>query len=139
MARIFEPTAEQEAGYAEWVASRPEAIRAVAERLNPWTLYRMEPTGQRVTVVSLAESEEERGRVTLTVSVSSEFNLTMFDRNVFGVDPNSLTPCDLPDSDEPLGAMFTPTQVDENIDALRVMVRPDLWEMDDTGTARRRQ
>lgn len=36
MARIFEPTPEQEAGLAEWLATRPPRIRAVAERFPPW-------------------------------------------------------------------------------------------------------
>lgn len=138
MARIMEPTPEQEQGYREWVASRPDMVRAVAERFEPWSLYRMKPHGQRVTVVSFGE--EEDGRVTLTVSVSGDFNLTMFDRQVFGVDPDDLEPCELPGEDVPVGAMMSPDQAWESMDELRLMVRPDLWTRDpNTGKAVRKQ
>jgi hypothetical protein len=47
MARISEPTAKEEAEWKEWVASRPAAVRAIAERFDPWTLYRMKSSGFR--------------------------------------------------------------------------------------------
>lgn len=99
--RINEPTPEQEVGYREWLASRPPHVRAVAEQFEPWSLYRLKPTGQRVTIVSFGEAQDNS--VTLTVLVSADFNLVMFERQVFGIKPDDLEPCDLPSVDEPTG------------------------------------
>lgn len=137
MARLMEPTEEQLTGYREWVASRPEHVRIVAEKFEPWSLYRLKSSGHRVTIVSFGEQED--GGVTLTVCVSGEFNFVMFDRNVFGIKPEDLEPCELPAPNEVTGAMMTPEQVDDNIDALRLMARPDLWVADEDGKAVRRQ
>ena len=136
MARLQEVTPEQEAAWKEWVAERPPNVRAVAERFDPWTLYRLKPTGQRVTFYSLGEHDD--GSVTLTVNITGQFNAIMFDRQVFGIDPDDLEPCDPPSESEPLGTMLTGEQVDENIDALRVMIRPDLFVMGEDGKATRK-
>ena len=119
MARIMEPTPEQLDGYRAWVASRPPNVRAVAERFEPWGLYRLKPTGPRVIVLSFGE--EEDGRVTLTVHVSAEYNFTLFERNVFGINPDDLEPCDLPSDDEVTGAVLTHDEGTEYIDGLRAM------------------
>jgi hypothetical protein len=132
MARFKEPTPEQEQGWKEWVASRPDRVRAVAERFEPWTLYRLKTTGDRVTILGFSEGDP----ITMDVSITGEFNLIMFDRRVFGIDPNDLEPCDLPNVNEPVGAMMSAEQVD--IDALRMMVHSDLWEMDDDGKTHRK-
>lgn len=116
--RFIEPTPEQEAGYREWVASRPEAVRLVAERFEPWSLYRLNGK-QRVTIVSFGEQAD--GGVSLTVRVSGDFNAVMFERDVFGINPDDLEPCDLPAPDEHTGALLTYDEVDENIDAIRAM------------------
>lgn len=91
MARIYDPTPQQEASWRKWVADRPLCVRAVAERFQPWNLYRMKDTGHRVTLVSFGEDG------TMRVFVSAKFNLVAFERQVFGVDPDSLEECDLPD------------------------------------------
>lgn len=132
MARWTEPTVEQEQGYLEWVASRPDVVRVIAERFDPWTLYRMKSTGSRVTLASFNEDG------TVRVDVSADFNFTLFERSVFGVDPDDLEPCELPSPHELTGAVLTASQVDANIDVLRVAVRPDLWVMGDDGKASRR-
>ncbi len=110
MARLTQPTAEEEAEWVEWIASRSDPVRVVAEKFDPWTLYRMKSTGRRCTLVSIFEDG------TLNVSVTGEFNAVMFDREVFGVDPNDLEPCERPSADEPTGTMLSPEQVDENAD-----------------------
>jgi hypothetical protein len=132
----MEPTVEQEAGYREWVASRPDAVRIVAERFDPWSLYRIKSSNHKVTIVSFGVKDD--GEVSLTVNVGAQFNLVMFERNVFGIDPDDLEPCDVPSEDEPAGAMLTQGQVEGNIDALRVMARPDLWVMEEHGKAIRK-
>jgi hypothetical protein len=104
-----EPTAEQEAGWAAWVASRPPVVRAVAERFFPWKLYRLKSSGHRVTIHSFDEPEGETP-VTLKVIVSGEFNLVAFERTVFGIAPDDLEECDLPDPDEPVGSADIPPE-----------------------------
>jgi hypothetical protein len=138
MANIFEPTAEQQAQWAEWVSSRPANVRAVAERFNPWTLYRMKSTGQRVTVYSFQEHKDGTGTVTLTVNITGQFNVLIHDRQVFGIDPADLEPCELPKPEEIVGTLLTPEEAESNLDALRVMVRPDLWELNEKGEAVRK-
>jgi len=132
MARLFEPTKAQLAHWRKWVKSRPPAVRAVAERFDPWSLYRLKSSGHRVTIYSFS------GDGTLTVNVTGQFNAVMFDRQVFGIAPDDLEPCEPPAPDEAVGTLMTPEDVDANRDALRVMVRPDLWVMNDDGTARRK-
>lgn len=131
MARFTEPTLAQERKWRTWVAARPEAVRKIAERFEPWSLYRMKD-GSRVTIVSFAEDG------TVTVSLRGKYNAILFERSVFGVNPDELIPCDLPGPEEPVGAAMTDSDVVENIDDLRVMIRPDLWELGPDGKARRR-
>lgn len=133
MSRISEPTAEQETSWKEWVAERPDTVRAVAERFDPWSLYRMKSTGQRVTLHSIFEDG------TVSVNISADYNFVLHERNVFGIDPNDLEPCEIPPPDEFVGSVLTSYQVEENIDVLRVLIFPDLFVMGDDGTAKRKQ
>lgn len=116
MANWFEPTKRQMAAWRKWVALRPPAIRAVAENFQPWGLYRMADTGSRVTIRSFDESDP----VTVTVNVLGEFNLVAFERFVFGVNPEDLTPCDLPTPGDPVGVMMSEEEADEFIDSVRL-------------------
>jgi len=84
----WEPNAEQLAEWEEWCDSRPTKVAEVARRLVPWKLYQMRSTGQRVVIVHY--DEEESGEVSLSVDVSGAYNFLMFDRQVFGVDPDDL-------------------------------------------------
>jgi len=97
--RYAEPTNEQLAAWKAWLAERPENVRCIGERLDPWTLYRMKSTNQRVTIAAIAEN------ATVRVNVTGEFNLIGFERSVFGVDPDDLVECDLPGDDEDLGTL----------------------------------
>jgi hypothetical protein len=133
MARVTEPSDEDIREWLKWVEERPEPVKSIAKRFDPWSLYRFRDGGQRATLVSISENG------TVTVRVTGEFNIVMFDRDVFGVNPDDLEPCDLPGPDEVLGTWMTPTEVDENIDALRVLARPDLWVMGADGKAHRKQ
>jgi hypothetical protein len=120
MARIQEPTDEQVNGYREWCESRPPAVRAVCERFEPWSLYRLKGTGDRCTICSFGEGKD--GTVTLTVAITGEYNWTLFDREVFGINPDDLEPCELPGPDEITGTMLTAEQFEENIEAFRAIV-----------------
>src|SRR5215475_536539 len=104
MANWLEPTPAQESAWDEWVAARSPVARDICRKLKPWTLYRMKDTGQRCTFYSC----EEDG--TITVNVTGRFNLMLYGRRVFGVDPETLEECSLPGPDEPLGEFLAPDQ-----------------------------
>ena len=90
MAEIYELDNE---AFGQWLAERPKVIHDLARLLPPNRLYRLDD--RRVTLVSY----EENG--TVTVLVSGEYNLLVCERHVFGVRPEDLTECDLPDAKEP--------------------------------------
>lgn len=136
MSRFYEPTKKQECEWRRWVAKRPPNVRAVAEQFDPWSLYRLKSTGQIVSVASFQEAAD--GSVTLTVNISGEHNLVLFETSVFGIEPTDLESCDAPPADAPTGALLSGEEADANIDAIRVLVRPDLWAMGDDGTATRK-
>ena len=123
--RFCQPTKTQERGYRQWVRKLPAKARAHAERFDIWTLYRLKSTGDRVTLHSFNDDG------TITVIVSGKFNLVMFERQVFGITPDDLKECDLPAADEPVGAALSGAEAEENLDAIRTLVRPDLWTMQD--------
>jgi hypothetical protein len=139
MANFREVTPEMIQHWDEWVSTRPEVVRKIAEKLKPWELYWLpcgdgHPLGgHRVTIHSISEDG------TVTVDVTGDFNKIMFGRRVFGIDPADLTPCDLPPPDEELGEVLTQEEANDNLDAMRVMVRPDLWTLDEEGNAIRKQ
>lgn len=92
----YEPNAEQRRTWAEWLATRPEHVRIVAERFAPWTMWRHRPTGVRARVISFTEirhdcGEHKRGDVALRMRViSGRFSLPI----AFAA------PCQLPDGFE---------------------------------------
>jgi hypothetical protein len=110
--RYTQPTEEHLIAWDTWLAERPEALRVCVAKykLDPWTLYRLKPTGQRVFIVALYEPGED-GKVTLRVGVSGEFNLLTFERDVFGIDPADLEECDLPNLTEQIGTLDLPFEV----------------------------
>ena len=117
MSRVVEPTKARERAWKKWVASRPENVRKVAERFEPWSLYRMKSTGHRVIIYGF--SENNGGPVTMTIVVSGKFNLVAFERQVYGIDPDDLEPCDPPPPDEPVGVMMDDNERDDFIDEER--------------------
>lgn len=119
---------DRDAAWKEWVASRPSAAcRAAGEKVNPWTLYRLKGTDQIVFVVSLFEDG------TVKVRVSADFNLILFERDVFGINVDDLEPCEIPKGTV-TGALLSQEDLNANVDAIRVAVRPDLWAMGDDPT-----
>ena len=108
MARFREPTPEERDAWDAWVAERPEPIRKVAERFDPWSLYRLKTSGHRVTLYSLYEVEG--GAIQLTVSVTGQYNVVAFERNVFGINPDDLEECELPLPGEPVGNVDIPIE-----------------------------
>jgi hypothetical protein len=97
VANIGEVTSEDKENWDTWTRSRPDHVRRLIEErhLAPWKLYRMKSTGRCVILHSF--DEEFDGKITLKVIVSGRFNLISFERTVFGVDPNDIEECDLPD------------------------------------------
>lgn len=99
MARYMLPTPEQVSGWNGWKSTRPQAVRELCDRFDPWTLYRM-ATGHRVIVCAFNEDG------TVSVVVSGRFNRIAFERIVDGVDPDSLVECELPDPGEATGSLL---------------------------------
>ena len=88
----------------EWngkVKKQPKHVRDIASKLDPWKLYRLKSTGDRVIVLGFNEGEENG--VTVRVEINAKYNLVPFERNVFGIDPNDIEECDLPGPNERLG------------------------------------
>lgn len=114
MARWMDWTSEQQAAFDEWLSDRPTEIRALAQRFPPHTLYWLDPPGHRVYVIGYNEDG------TLRVVVDGQFNLVTFSREVFGVNPDDLTECDLPGDGDPVGEICqTADEVELAIAAFR--------------------
>jgi hypothetical protein len=115
MTRWFDPTKEQEQLWAEWLAERPDNIRRVAERFDPWTMYRLTTTGQRARflgcdtgVTNCGETRcstetcrlleghkgdhDPIGRVTVRIHAEHPTLGEITARGVFGIDPEDLVP-----------------------------------------------
>lgn len=71
----------------EWVGTRPPPVRAVAEKLEPWLVYRIKETGHRCRIYSIGEPNDPSEPATVTVSVTNDRNPQglVFERNVFGL------------------------------------------------------
>lgn len=109
MAKVNELTED----WYEWVASRPPVVKALCEKYPPNILFRLKSTGQRCTVYSYNEAG------TLTVSVTGQYNLIDFSRNVFGIAPEDLEECDLPAEDEEVGETETEEETEQKLALLR--------------------
>lgn len=84
----------------EWIQSRPKTIQELCKKVPPDRLYRLQQ-GSRVTI----HSYDEDG--TVTVNVCCAHNFLFFERQVFGINPDELSECDLPDDDEITGVIFS--------------------------------
>lgn len=99
MATISTWTKKQKKDWDAWVATRPKVIQDLARQYPPNRLYRLAPTGQRAILVSYCENG------TVTVAITGQYNLVVFSRRVFGVNPSDLTECELPPAGEDVGDM----------------------------------
>ena len=69
--------------------------------------------------------------MTMTVMVSGQYNRVIFERQVFGIQPEGLEECDLPGKDEELGTILTnKEEIDAHIELTRPLVRPDLFDQE---------
>ena len=101
MANFIEYSEEQKEQFAKWVAARPPAIQEMIRKFPPYKLYMLKTTKNRVTINSYCEDGS------MTVDVTAEFNLLVFERRVFGILPEDLEECNLPDPHEPIGVLLT--------------------------------
>jgi len=132
MTRLYEPSEKQKLMWQRWLADAPAAVREIAKRLDPWSMYRLKTTRQRVVVLGInAEGK-------LRVNVLGKYNLLVPRFAVGGIDPDELEECEPPGTEEPVGSLMSSEEAMENIDALRVRVRPDLWVLDEHGKAQRK-
>jgi hypothetical protein len=90
-----------QAKFDEWLEGRPEIIQKLAAKCPPGRLYLLKTSNHRVFPYSYSEDG------TITVVVSGDYSAVMFERRVFGINPDDLVECDLPDDNEVLGTMLT--------------------------------
>jgi hypothetical protein len=119
MARWMQPGRRDVKKWDKMLKSLPNAVREVAKRFDPWTLYLHKPTGHRVTINSFVGTNP----VTIKVDVTGEFNAMIFPFRISDALPEDLVECDLPAADEVLGEL---TRDDGEIDAqLRALKRDE--------------
>ena len=99
----------------KWIASRPPHIKANIKQWPPDRLYLLTSSGHRVTIHSYSDDGKH-----CQVDVLGKYNLLTMERRVFGVKLADLVECDLPEADEPVGAVYTE---DAEIDAFLKRVR----------------
>ena len=104
MAKILDIDEEK---WNEWVATRPESVQKLCREFPPNRLYRLGSTLHRCMVYSYSEDG------TMTVNVTGEHNVVLFSRSVFGIKPEELTECDLPDKDEIVGEAMSQDEARE--------------------------
>lgn len=94
-----EPNDISRAQYAAWLSERPPLVRAVAEKFDPWTVYRLKETGQRCQFLGCHEGwincDETRAdvppdRVTIVVYAEDPVLGAITGVNVAGLDPSEL-------------------------------------------------
>lgn len=89
MRPITEMDEETRLEWEQWLAERPNSVKALATKLPPWFLYELTTTGQKVQIQAYAEDG------TVRVLVLERWNGPMlFERSVFGIDPETLKPCE---------------------------------------------
>lgn len=83
-----DPTEEDRVFWQAWLDERPPVVRQVAERFNPWTMYRLTTTGQRCAVLAFASSG------TVRVYAEHETLGPVTGVEAFGIAPETLVPWD---------------------------------------------
>lgn len=117
MADRYKVSPEELENWKAWVATRPPKVQKVAKKYPPWKLFAM-PTEiglHRVYVRSYGEDG------TVTVNVTGEYNRVLFGRTVFGIDPTTLTECNLPPPGEDVGDTAQEAGYDEK-DIRRILI-----------------
>lgn len=102
MANIYEPDETIMRGYNNLLEELSVNEREIMEKYPPWKLYRLKSSGHMVEIIAIGTYEDG---VKFRVDISGKYNCVMFERQVFGIDPNDLEECDLPDG--PTGVLFT--------------------------------
>ncbi len=105
MARWYDPSEDRLERWEAWLAGRAPQLREVLARFPPWELFRLTredgKEGNRVFVVGAHAHApgcgcQDGAPLTLTVRVDYRFNELLFERDVFGIDPDCLVPCEVP-------------------------------------------
>ena len=89
---------ERDIAWRDWLDSRPEAVRVIAEHFPPWMSLRVKSTGQKAHIYSFGERED--GTVSIQVTVLHKENPGSLHEvllggdgvRVFGLAPSDLEP-----------------------------------------------
>lgn len=110
---------EMEPGFEDWVKELPEQVREVVATKPPNLLYKLKDTDQRVYILSYSNDK------TVRVAITGQYNKTLFERDVFGINPDDLEECDLPGKDEELGVTLDADQTEDLCGVLAVLAHTD--------------
>lgn len=99
----MEPTPEQQKSWDDWKAAQPPHVQEMANRFDPWTLFRLK-NGPRVYVMGY-DVDKETQAVSLIVDIDARFNCVVLEHLLSGVPPEDLTECELPGPDERVGTL----------------------------------
>jgi hypothetical protein len=89
MARWMNPTRKDVLDISAKFKDRPRHVRAIAKKIDFFSLYWLRPVDSHVIC-----GVEDDGSI--TVSATREYNDLVYDVLIFGVDPEDLQPCELP-------------------------------------------
>lgn len=93
---LFEPTLKQRTSFERWVSERaPEIAEEIRDRkLEPWRIYRLKATGERVTIIAILEPVSGGRGMKLSVLSETKFNPKLNqDYEIENVPPEDLEPC----------------------------------------------
>lgn len=99
MSKWMQPTEEVLAKWKEWLAGRPPHVRVVAEKYDPWTVFRLGKSANAKRVIVTGYDEFPDGVVALRVMVTQPLNndtFLAFERTVIGISQEELAECELP-------------------------------------------
>ena len=102
-------TSDQEAELKAWRDNLPPKVQAVFDKYPPNTLYRLDTSKthhQVVFITAYDEPDNSIDPVTVKVFVSSIYNTVVFERQVFGIRPEKLSPATTKDISEAGGGIL---------------------------------
>lgn len=98
MARWMNPTRKDVLEVNQKLKDRPRNVRAIAKKLDFFSLYWLQPVQSHVIIYSV----EDDGSI--TVSATREYNHLVYDVLIFGVDLEDLHTCEIPSRAREQGA-----------------------------------
>lgn len=90
MEKRYQPTEAERKQLAEWIESRPPAVKEVAKKLNPFTCYRLKDNPGHYSLYSILEP---KGTGPCTVTIIHGHDSYLAGIRVFDINPDDLASC----------------------------------------------